>query len=128
MAGLAAWWSLRGIISSTPVRVWMSVAYALLPAVLGATAAGRLGTAAAAVFLPVTMRAFVRVLPVNVRGLPETQRTNPVVDRAAPGRAHRLRAGAVADRPGGRAGDAGVVAAAWARPAGDCERKLRFCG
>ena len=77
MAGLAAWWSLRGIISSTPVRVWMSVAYALLPAVLGATAAGRLGTAAAAVFLPVTMRAFVRVLPVNVRGLPKRSARTP---------------------------------------------------
>jgi GT2 family glycosyltransferase len=62
MAGLSAWWSLRGVIASARVRAWVSIAYALLPAVLGAVATGRLGTAAAAVLLPPTIRAFVRVL------------------------------------------------------------------
>ena len=37
---------------SVALRVWAAVAYALLPAVLGAVAAGRLGTAVVAVLLP----------------------------------------------------------------------------
>lgn len=62
LAGLSAWWSLRGLVASTSVRMWAAIAYALLPAVLGATASGRLGTAAAAVLLPPTMRALARIL------------------------------------------------------------------
>lgn len=62
MAGLSAWWSLRGVITSGRVRAWVAVAYALLPAVLGGIATGRIGTAAAAVLLPPTARALVRVL------------------------------------------------------------------
>lgn len=62
MAGLSAWWSLRGVVASGRVRAWVSIAYALLPAVVAAVATGRMGTAAAAVLLPPTIRAFVRLL------------------------------------------------------------------
>jgi len=76
MAGLSAWWSLRGWVSATGVRVWAAIAYALLPAVVAATASGRLGTAAAAVLMPPTMRAMARTLTVSGTGVrPATART-----------------------------------------------------
>ena len=42
-----------GVAVSAPLRLWGAVTYALLPPVLGAVAAGRIGTAALAVLLPV---------------------------------------------------------------------------
>jgi hypothetical protein len=61
-AALSVWWSLRGVIASTPVRVWAALAYALLPAMTGAIATGRIGTTAALICLPPTGRAIVRSL------------------------------------------------------------------
>ena len=62
LAGLSAYLALRGVVSSRPVRVWAAAAYALLPAVVGAVAAGRLGTAAVAVLLPPAARAAARAV------------------------------------------------------------------
>ena len=62
LAGLSAWWSLRGVITSNPVRFWAAVAYALLPTMTAAIATGRIGTTAAVLLLPPTIRALVRTL------------------------------------------------------------------
>ena len=61
-AALSAWWSLRGVIAATTVRVWAALVYALLPAMTGAIATGRIGTTAALILLPPTGRAIVRSL------------------------------------------------------------------
>ena len=50
-----------------PLRVWGAVGYALLPPVLGAVATGRLGTAVAAVLLPLLALAVVRALGLDDR-------------------------------------------------------------
>ena len=52
LAGITAYLALRRLVASVPLRVWGAVGYALLPPVLGAVATGRLGTAVAAVLLP----------------------------------------------------------------------------
>ncbi len=62
IAGWSAYFVMRGAISSTAVRVWAAIAYALLPAVTVATSSGRLGTAIVAIALPFTVRSFVRIL------------------------------------------------------------------
>ncbi|GHG77073.1 glycosyltransferase family 2 protein [Streptomyces griseocarneus] len=59
LAGLAAYLAARPLTASRPLRAWAAVTYALLPAVTGALATGRLGTAVLAVLLPVTARAAV---------------------------------------------------------------------
>lgn len=69
-AALSAWWSLRGVIVATPVRVWAALAYAVLPAMTGAIATGRIGTTAALILLPPTARAIVRSLVGTNRPLP----------------------------------------------------------
>lgn len=61
LAGWAAYLSLRGLIASRPVRVWAGAAYALLPAMTGAMASGRIGTTIAAVVLPFALRSLVRI-------------------------------------------------------------------
>lgn len=61
IAGWAAYFTLRGVVRSTWLRVWAAVAYALLPAVTGAVASGRIGTAMAAILLPFVARSCVRI-------------------------------------------------------------------
>jgi GT2 family glycosyltransferase len=62
LAGLSAYLAVRRLVRSVPLRLWAAAGYALLPAVLGAVAAGRLGTAAVAVLLPVAGVAVARAL------------------------------------------------------------------
>ena len=50
-----------------PLQLWAAVGYALLPPVLGAVATGRLGTAVAAVLLPLLVLAVVRALGLDDR-------------------------------------------------------------
>ncbi len=61
-AALSAWWSLRGVVVHALPRAWAAVTWALLPAVTGGLAGGLLGTLGAAILLPPTVRAVVRVL------------------------------------------------------------------
>jgi GT2 family glycosyltransferase len=61
MAGWSAYFSLRGLVSSRWFRVWAGVAYALLPAMTGAVASGRIGTTIAAIILPFAIRSLVRI-------------------------------------------------------------------
>ncbi|WP_329132531.1 glycosyltransferase [Streptomyces sp. NBC_01476] len=59
LAGIAAYFASRPLVESRLLRAWASVAYAFLPAVTGALAAGRLGTAVLAILLPLMARAAV---------------------------------------------------------------------
>ncbi|MCZ2526869.1 glycosyltransferase [Streptomyces sp. HB2AG] len=59
LAGLSAYFASRPLVESRLIRAWAAVAYAFLPAVTGALAGGRLGTAVLAVLLPLTARAAV---------------------------------------------------------------------
>ena len=61
-AGLSAWWSLRGVVTTRGPRAWAAIAYALLPAMTGAVAGGRLGAMIAIVLLPPLARIVARVL------------------------------------------------------------------
>lgn len=61
LAGLAMWWALRGVITTSWARLWAAAAYATLPALTGAISAGRLGTCIAAFLLPFAARSFVRI-------------------------------------------------------------------
>ncbi|WP_411106932.1 glycosyltransferase family 2 protein [Streptomyces sp. cmx-4-9] len=57
LAGLTAYFASRPLVTSRLLRAWAATAYAFLPAVTGALAGGRLGTAVLAVLLPLTARA-----------------------------------------------------------------------
>ncbi|MFJ5835042.1 glycosyltransferase family 2 protein [Streptomyces sp. NPDC093089] len=59
LAGFTAYFAARGIVESKLLRAWAAIAYAFLPAVTGALAAGRLGTAVLAILLPLIARAAV---------------------------------------------------------------------
>lgn len=59
LAGLAAYFASRPLVESRLLRAWAAIAYAFLPAVTGALAGGRLGTAVLAVLLPLIARAAV---------------------------------------------------------------------
>ncbi|UNO41692.1 glycosyltransferase family 2 protein [Streptomyces sp. MST-110588] len=59
LAGLSAYFASRPLVTSRLLRAWGSVVYAFLPAVTGALAGGRVGTAVLAVLLPLTARAAV---------------------------------------------------------------------
>ena len=52
LAGASAYVALRGLVPSKAIRVWAAAAYALLPAMTGAVASGRVGTTILAIFLP----------------------------------------------------------------------------
>ena len=54
LAGISAYGFLRCVVASVPLQVWGAATYALLPPVVGAVAAGRIGTCLVAVLLPVT--------------------------------------------------------------------------
>jgi GT2 family glycosyltransferase len=74
-AGLSAWWSLRAVIVARGPRTWAAVAYALLPAMTGAIASGRLGAMVAIVLLPPLVRVVVRLLGMAPGLAPVTGRT-----------------------------------------------------
>ena len=74
-AGLSAWWSLRGVVDARGPRAWAALAYALLPAMTGAIAGGRLGAMIAIVLLPPLARVVVRVLWPVPSLAPPTGRT-----------------------------------------------------
>lgn len=59
LAGLTAYFASRPLVRSRLLRAWAAVAYAFLPAVTGALAGGRLGTAVLAVLLPLIARSAV---------------------------------------------------------------------
>lgn len=61
IAAWAAYFTLRGVVSSALIRTWAAVAYGLLPAVTGAVSSGRIGTIMAAILLPFAIRSFVRI-------------------------------------------------------------------
>ena len=60
-AGASAYVAMRGLIPGKAIRVWASAAYALLPAMTGAVASGRIGTTILAIALPFTIRSLVRI-------------------------------------------------------------------
>ncbi|MFJ7208714.1 glycosyltransferase [Streptomyces sp. NPDC098789] len=59
LAGLTAYFASRPLVGSRLLRAWAAVAYAFLPAITGALATGRLGTAVLAVLLPLIARSAV---------------------------------------------------------------------
>ncbi|OEJ32242.1 glycosyltransferase family 2 protein [Streptomyces subrutilus] len=59
LAGLTAYFASRPLVASRLLRAWAAIAYAFLPAVTGALAGGRLGTAVLAVLLPLIARSAV---------------------------------------------------------------------
>ncbi|MET9778728.1 glycosyltransferase [Streptomyces sp. NPDC006367] len=59
LAGVTAYFASRPLVPSRLLRAWAAVAYAFLPAVTGALAGGRIGTAVLAVLLPLIARAGV---------------------------------------------------------------------
>ncbi|MBP0461313.1 glycosyltransferase family 2 protein, partial [Streptomyces montanisoli] len=59
LAGVSAYFASRSLVPSRLLRAWAAVVYAFLPAVTGALATGRLGTAVLAILLPVAARAAV---------------------------------------------------------------------
>jgi len=61
LAGWAAYFTSRDLIPSKAIRFWGAATYALLPAMTGALAQGRLGTSFAAFLLPFTLRSGVRL-------------------------------------------------------------------
>ncbi len=67
LAGLTAYLATRWLVTSTPARVLLAASYALLPVATGAVAAGRLGTAAAFVLLPLVAISAGRMLTAPPR-------------------------------------------------------------
>lgn len=65
LAGWSAYASLRGMVPSRPIRLWAAAAYALLPAITGAVASGRIGLTICAVALPLAVRSLVRIAGRN---------------------------------------------------------------
>ncbi|MFI2211702.1 glycosyltransferase [Streptomyces sp. NPDC020141] len=70
LAGLTAYFASRPLVGSRLLRAWASIAYAFLPAVTGALATGRLGTAVLAILLPLAARAAVSAHGLGRPGRP----------------------------------------------------------
>jgi GT2 family glycosyltransferase len=68
LAGASAYFTSRPLLRSRLLRAWGSIAYALLPAVTGALAGGRIGTAVLAVLLPPLARTAVLAAGHTVPG------------------------------------------------------------
>ncbi|MEQ7010079.1 glycosyltransferase family 2 protein [Actinopolymorpha sp. B17G11] len=62
LAGLTCFLFARSVVGSQPLRLWMAGTYALLPAVTGAIAGGRLGTCVAIVVTPLLGIAVLRMV------------------------------------------------------------------
>ncbi len=67
-AGLSAYLSTAGILSSRWLRCWAAAAYALLPALVVAVGTGRIGSALVAVLLPPLGRSAARLLGADPPG------------------------------------------------------------
>jgi len=61
LAGWSAYIASRDMVPSKITRAWMAAAYALLPAMTGAVASGRIGTTIAAITLPFAIRSLWRL-------------------------------------------------------------------
>ena len=61
IAGWSAYVATRGMLTSKVIRAWMAVTYALLPAMTGAFAQGRVGTLITAIALPFAIRSGFRL-------------------------------------------------------------------
>ena len=72
LSGLTAYLAVRSVVRSTPVRLWAAGTYAVLPALTGSVATGRLGTAVVCVLLPLAALALLRA--VGGRDRPGTLR------------------------------------------------------
>ncbi|GHE56060.1 glycosyltransferase family 2 protein [Streptomyces vinaceus] len=71
LAGLTAYFASRPLVESRLLRAWAAVAYAFLPAVTGALAGGRLGTAVLAILLPLIARSAVAAFGFGTAGAGE---------------------------------------------------------
>ncbi|MFK0217660.1 glycosyltransferase [Streptomyces vinaceus] len=71
LAGLTAYFASRPLVESRLLRAWAAVAYAFLPAVTGALAGGRLGTAVLAILLPLIARSAVAAFGLGAAGAGE---------------------------------------------------------
>ena len=60
LAGWSAYFASRAMIPSKGIRLWGAVTYALVPAMTGALAQGRIGTAVTAILLPFAIRSMFR--------------------------------------------------------------------
>ncbi|HEX7269927.1 MAG TPA: hypothetical protein VF256_21235, partial [Streptosporangiaceae bacterium] len=67
LCGLTAYLAARKVVASRLLRLWAAGAYALLPAVTGAVATGRLGTTVGAILLPIAGLGAVRTLGLDGR-------------------------------------------------------------
>jgi GT2 family glycosyltransferase len=67
LAGLSAYAASRAVTRSLPVRIWIAATYALLPAVTGAVAGGRLDVVVVTVLLPLVIRACAAALAIDTR-------------------------------------------------------------
>jgi GT2 family glycosyltransferase len=67
LAGVSALLAARRVAASAAVRVWAAASYALLPVGMGAVAAGRIGTAAVLVLLPLIAVAAGRIFTETPR-------------------------------------------------------------
>ncbi|MEU5151509.1 glycosyltransferase [Streptomyces yangpuensis] len=74
LAGLTAYFASRPLVESRLLRAWAATAYAFLPAVTGALAGGRLGTAVLAVVLPLIARSAVAAFGLGEHGNTTEQR------------------------------------------------------
>lgn len=67
-AALSAYTAARGLTAAVRVRLWVAIVYALLPAVTGAVAGGRIDVAAVAIMLPWLLRAGVNAVRRGTAG------------------------------------------------------------
>jgi GT2 family glycosyltransferase len=67
LCGLTAYLAARKVVASRLLRLWAAGAYALLPAVTGAVATGRLGTTVGAILLPIAGLGAVRTIGLDGR-------------------------------------------------------------
>jgi GT2 family glycosyltransferase len=67
-AGLGAWIASGRLVRGIPTRLWMAIAYALLPVVTGAVGSGHLGTVVVSVLLPWIARSAVSMLDLASPG------------------------------------------------------------
>jgi GT2 family glycosyltransferase len=68
LSALSAYTAARALTTTVQVRIWAAVAYALLPAVTGAIAGGRLDVALVAILLPQVIRAGAGALRSDALG------------------------------------------------------------
>ncbi len=82
LAGLSAYVGLRPLVRPRLVRVWAAATYALLPPLLGAVAAGRVGTVVVALLLPLVGLSLARAFGLRVPRRPLLRLAEVFADRA----------------------------------------------